>query len=303
MSSATKTLHPYSNQRTYAFIDGKFVKALTNGISLHSQSFHYGLAAFEGMRAYNTPAGIHIFKARQHFDRLLEAAKRIYLEVPYTTDELIGISYELLKINKFDAAYIRPVVYAGDRMELLPSSDSHLLLCTWRWPKYFIAQEVRLTISEYQRPHPNSMPISSKISGQYVTNALATKAAQINGYDDAILLDAEGYVAQSSGANFFYEKDNQLFTPSEGHIFAGITRQTIIEMAKEMGIKVVEKKIKPEELQDIDGAFLTGTAVEVKPVLSINKHHVKLPFEETFGASLAKRYHILTNGKEFSNVI
>ena len=147
------------------------------------------------------------------------------------------------------------------------------------------------------------MPINAKISGQYVTNMLATQAAQNSGYDDAILLDSEGYVAQAAGANFFYEKDNQLFTPPKKHIFAGITRQTIIEKAKEMGIKVVEQKIKPEELQDIDGAFLTGTAVEVKPVKSIDEYHVNLPFDETFGGSLAKRYHLLTRGKIASVII
>ncbi|MGB1204239.1 MAG: branched-chain amino acid transaminase [Chitinophagales bacterium] len=303
MSLIKNRLHPYSNKHTYAFIDGNFVKASTNGISIHSQSLHYGLAAFEGMRAYKTPAGVHIFKARQHFDRLLESAKRIFLDINYTTDELIDISYELLKKNDFEAAYIRPLVFAGDRMELLPSEDSHLMICAWRWPKYFKAQEVRLTISDYRRPHPKSMPINAKVSGQYVTNMLATKTAQMKGFDDAILLDSEGYIAQSAGANFFYEKDNQLFTSPKKHIFAGITRQTIIEMAKEMGIKVVEKKISPKELQNIDGAFLTGTAVEVKPVKSIDEHHVNLPFEETFGGSLAKRYHLSVSGKEVSSII
>lgn len=283
----------YSNSKTIVFLNGEFVKVNDSAVSLFSQSLHYGYAVFEGIRAYKTNSPndeVQIFKGKEHFNRLLDSAKQLHLNIKYSAEELLEISYQLLAENNLQGAYIRPLIYAGDEMSLTPSSDPNIAICTWRWAKYFDEQPLRLQISSYVKPDFQLPQVSGKITGQYVTAVLATKEAKSQGYDEALLCDVNGNIAQAPGANFFYEKNGQLFTPPTTYIFSGITRRTIIALAKELGYEVIIKNIIPKDIKDIDGAFLTGTATEVTLISSIDGIEVKKSIDDSIGKMLAERY-------------
>lgn len=283
----------YANKKTYLYHNGNFVKARKHGVSFFSQGLHYGYATFEGIRAYRTKHGTRIFKARAHFQRLLDSAKNLHLEIPYSLKELIDASYKLLEMNGLESAYLRPIIYGDEQMSLQPSSKPNIAILNWRWQSYFEqAQELKVMISSYRRPDPKAFPIVGKVSGLYVNSTLATYEAKQKGYDEALLLDINGNIAQTPGANIFIEKEGSLYTPPRGHIFEGITREVIINMAHQLGIHVEEKHFTPEELKNIDGAFLVGTATEVKLIKSIDGHQVALDYEESLGKILADRYQM-----------
>ncbi|MDX1628531.1 MAG: branched-chain amino acid transaminase [Fulvivirga sp.] len=265
----------YYNNESTVFLDGQWLRPKDSKESLFTQSIHYGNAVFEGMRAYKSGNGVNIFKAREHFDRLHYSAEKMHLKIPYTTDQLVSIAYQLVERNEIDDAYIRPLVYPGENMALLPDNESHLFMACWKWANYLGEKPLNVIVSSYQRPNPKSCHIEAKVSGHYANSLLAAAEAKKRGYDEALLLDVEGYVAEGSVANFFYEKDEVLYTPSLGHILPGITRATIIELAKALNIPVVEKKVTLDEVLEADSAFLVGTAAEVAQVGTLNG--VKFP--------------------------
>lgn len=287
----------YFNSDTLAFVDGEFVKADEAQVGAYAQSLHYGYAVFEGIRSYATPSGTQIFKAREHYERLHYSCRSIGLPFAYSVEELTDITYQLLEKNNLADAYIRPLVYAATpNMTLKHATSSNLLIAVWDWGKYLGDQSLRLTISPYQRPNPNAVPIEAKVSGHYVNSIIASSEAKGRGYDEALLLDMNGYVAEGPGANFFFEKNGELFTAPQGSILRGITRNTIIDLAREAGISVTEKFFKPEELQGATGAFYTGTAAEVVGIAAIDELEFSTPFSETLGAQLAERYRALVTG-------
>jgi branched-chain amino acid aminotransferase len=287
----------YFNSDTLAFVDGEFVKADEAQVGAYAQSLHYGYAVFEGIRSYATPGGTRIFKAREHYERLHYSCRSIGLPFAYSVEELTDITYQLLEKNNLADAYIRPLVYAATpNMTLKHATSSNLLIAVWDWGKYLGDQSLRLTISPYQRPNPNAVPIEAKVSGHYVNSIIASSEAKGRGYDEALLLDMNGYVAEGPGANFFFEKNGELFTAPQGSILRGITRNTIIDLAREAGISVTEKFFKPEELQGATGAFYTGTAAEVVGIAAIDELEFSTPFAETLGAQLAERYRALVTG-------
>ena len=287
----------YFNSDTLAFVDGEFVKADEAQVGAYAQSLHYGYAVFEGIRSYATPGGTQIFKAREHYERLHYSCRSIGLPFNYSIEELTDITYQLLEKNNLADAYIRPLVYAATpNMTLKHATSSNLLIAVWDWGKYLGDQSLRLTISPYQRPNPNAVPIEAKVSGHYVNSIIASSEAKGRGYDEALLLDMNGYVAEGPGANFFFEKNGELFTAPQGSILRGITRNTIIDLAREAGISVTEKFFKPEELQGATGAFYTGTAAEVVGIAAIDELEFSTPFSETLGAQLAGRYRALVTG-------
>ena len=288
----------YFNSDTLAFVDGEFVKADEARMGVYAQSLHYGYAVFEGIRAYATPGGTQVFKAQEHYERLHYSCKSIGLPFHYSVDQLTDITYRLLEVNNLADAYIRPLVYAGaPNMTLKCASSSNLLIAAWDWGKYLGDQSLRLSISPYQRPNPKAVPIEAKVSGHYVNSIIASSEAKGRGYDEALLLDMNGYVAEGPGANFFFEKDGELFTAPAGSILRGITRNTIIDLAREAGITVTEKFFRPEELQGATGAFYTGTAAEVVGIAAIDELEFSTPFSETLGAQLAERYRALVTGE------
>ncbi|QDA61815.1 branched-chain amino acid transaminase [Hymenobacter jejuensis] len=287
----------YFKSNTVAFLDGEFVQADQATCGVYAQSLHYGYAVFEGIRAYNTPQGTQIFKAQEHFERLQYSCRVIGLPLSYSVEEMTEITYELLEKNNLTDAYIRPLVYAATpNMSLKCPTTSNLLIAVWDWGKYLGDQCLRLTVSPYERPNPKAVPIEAKVAGHYVNSIIASTEAKNRGYDEALLLDMNGFVAEGPGANFFFEKNGELFTAPAGSILRGITRNTIIDLAREAGITVHEKFFRPAELQGATGAFMTGTAAEVVGVESVDGESFAKPFKETLGAMLAEQYQALVTG-------
>ena len=288
----------YFDSNTLVFLDGEFIPAEQATCGVYAQSLHYGYAVFEGIRAYNTAQGTRIFKAREHYERLHYSCSAIGLPLSYSVAELTEISYTLLAKNNLADAYIRPLAFAATpHMTLTTPATGNLLMAVWHWGKYLGNQSLRLTISPYERPNPKAVPIEAKVSGHYVNSIIASSEAKGRGFDEALLLDMNGYVAEGPGANFFFERDGELFTAPGGSILRGITRNTIIDLARESGITVIEKFFRPEELRGATGAFMTGTAAEVIGVASVDEVVFEQPFERTLGALLAARYTAMVLGE------
>lgn len=294
----------YFNNNTLVFLDGNYVKADQANCSVYAQSLHYGYAAFEGIRSYNTPAGTRIFKAKEHYERLHYSCRSVGMPLAYSVEELTDFTYQLLEQNNLTEAYIRPLVYAGEpNMGIKAPATSNVFIAAWEWGKYLGNQCLRLMVSPYERPNPRAVPIEAKIAGHYVNSIIASSDAKNKGYDEALLLDMNGFVAEGPGSNFFYEKNGEIHTAPAGSILKGITRNTVIELARASGIKVHERFFTPEELNEAEGAFLTGTAAEVVGVSSIGEHVFQKPFEETIGAALAAKYSALVTGRAASPVL
>lgn len=280
----------YYNDDTTVFLDGKWIKAKDASSGMYNQTMHYGNGVFEGIRAYQSTEGSNIFKAKEHFERLIYSAKKMHIKLPYSVEELIQIAYTLLDKNELVDAYIRPLVYAGDSMSLMPSNDSHVFMAAWKWEKYLGDKPLNVMLSSFQRPNPKSCHVEAKVVGHYTNSILATQEAKRLGYDEALLLDMHGNVAEGPGANFFFEKDDILYTPPAGNILPGITRATIIELAKELDITVVEKHFTIEDVYQADNAFFVGTAVEVAPIASINGEKFKGLWENSAGHNIYLMY-------------
>lgn len=293
----------YFNSDTWVYLDGEFVKADQARIDLFGQSLHYGYAVLDGIRAYNTHNGPRLFKAEQHYERLCRSCEQIGIAFPWKINQLIDRTYQLLDKNNLRSAYIRPLVITGHNMYLTPAKDTSISIAAWEWGPFLGTGLVRLTISPYQRPNPKSLPAEAKIAGQYVSSIMATNEASQRGFDEGVLLDNGGHVAQASSNNLFLEKDSIVYTPSTGHIFPGITRQTVLEIAKTLGIRIIEKNITLEELKGADGAFLTGTATGIVGVASIDDKNYPLEWADTLGATIQRAYKNLTLEKENYEVI
>ena len=293
----------YYTKDTILFLNGKFIKAVDAHSDLYSQTLHYGMGAFEGIRAYLTMNGVKIFKAYEHFERLKKSCALVGIPFNYETEDLIQIAYQLLEKNNLSDSYIRPLVYCGPHMTLTQPTEVYLMMCAWEWDKYHGEKMLRLCLSSYQRPNPNSLKMEAKITGHYVNSILATSEAKVRGYDEALMLDMHGFVAQAPGANFFLEKNGVLYTPALGHILPGITRLSVLNICQELDIPVKEKNIKPEELEDADSAFLCGTAAEIAGIESIDAKPFKKDWFDSFGASIQEAYKCQLREKSFSYVI
>ncbi|MDG1333781.1 MAG: branched-chain amino acid transaminase [Crocinitomicaceae bacterium] len=291
----------YYNENTTVFLDGKWMKASGAMTDVYSQTLHYGSGVFEGIRSYETEDGAMVFKAREHYERLHYSARKMHIKLDYSVEELVELTYELLDRNGLKDAYIRPLVYLGQNMSLQPTEKVHVLLCAWSWDRYLGDGLLRLMTSSYQRPNPKSCHVEAKVTGHYTNSILATTEVKNNGFDEALLLDMNGNVAEGPGANFFFEKDDKLYTAPLGNILAGITRQTVFELAEELGIEVVEKFFTPKDVYGADGAFFTGTAAEVAGIESLDGFDFALPWEESLGAMLSTAYLNRVQKKEYKN--
>jgi len=288
----------YYNNDTVLFLDGNWIKAEEGKTNLYSQTLHYGAGVFEGIRSYKTDDGAKIFKAKAHYERLHYSAEKMHIKLDYSVEELTQLSYELLEKNNLENAYIRPLVYLGENMQLQPTNKVHVMLCVWEWGRYLGDTQLKLMTSSFQRPNPKSCFVEAKVTGHYTNSILATTEAKQKGFDEALLLDMNGNVAEGPGANFFYEKDGKLYTAPLGNILSGITRQTIFELAEELGFEVIEKFFTPEDIYEADGAFFTGTAAEVAAVGSLDDQKFNLPWEETIGYELAFAYQNKVQNKQ-----
>ena len=258
------TTMAYYNEHTILWLDGEFVRAAEARTDLYGQSLHYGYGVFEGIRAYRTATGeTRIFKATEHFDRLARSARALNLPYAIGTDEIIDITYQVLAKNNLQDAYIRPLVYAPANMTFNLNDRSHIAIETWEMAPFLGDKLLRIMTSSFQRPNPKGFKIEAKATGHYVNSILASQEAKSKGYDEALLTDMHGYVAEGTGANMFFEKDGALFTPATGNILPGITRATVLEIGRELNIPVEEKLFTIEELKQADAAFFCGTAAEV----------------------------------------
>lgn len=292
----------YYNDETYLFLDGEFLKAKDAKIDLFSQTMHYGTGVFEGMRAYETSHGTKIFKATEHFDRLKYSAEKMHIPFTWNIEDLKKATYELLDRNNLTNAYIRPLIYLPANMSLTKTEGAYITIQAWEWGKLFGSELMKVTLSPYQRPNPKSVHVEAKVTGHYVNSILATNEAKSRGFDEALLLDSFGFVAEGPGANFFYEKDDKLYTPPAGNILPGITRATILELAAEVGMEVEEKHFTLEQIRTADSAFFVGTAAEVAGIKSIDDYIFPLEWENSLGAQLAKKYRLRVTREELHNV-
>ena len=287
----------YYNNNTIIYFNGNFVKASEASTNLYGQSLHYGYAVFEGIKSYKTDGGTKIFKAKEHYDRLRRSAELMHMPFNYTTDELTALSYEVLELNGLSDAYLRPIVMCSPNMSLSKGKESYLAIEAWEWSNGYMANKMRIMTSTFERPNPKAFKVEAKVSGHYVNSILACQEAKDAGYDEALVLDGNGNVAESSGANVFYEKDGRLYTPSKGSILPGITRATVLEICAELDIPTEEKLFKPEEMRGADAAFFCGTAAEVLALDSLDDVPFTQNWDDTLSATVQKAYRNLVLGK------
>jgi len=280
----------YYDENTIIYFQGAYVKATEARGNLFDQSLHYGYAVFEGIRAYQTAGGVRIFKAREHFERLKFSSTSIGILYPYDNDELIAISYEVLRRNNLTDAYVRPLVTCPPNMSLSSAKGAQIFIAAWAWPAFLGEKPLHVATSPFRRITPASFHVEAKVSGHYVNSIMATQDARDRGFDEALLLDIDGYVAEGPGANIFIEKDGTLYTPQTGSILPGITRATVLELCAELSIPVEEKRLRVEDVYAADSAFYCGTAAEVVGIGSLDRNEFTRPWEETLGAVLQKAY-------------
>jgi branched-chain amino acid aminotransferase len=281
----------YYNKETVLYYNGEFLKAAEATTDLYSQTLHYGYGVFEGIRSYRTQSGeTKIFKAEAHYERLKASAEALNLPYSWSTSALIEATYEVLQRNNLQNAYIRPLVFAPANMGFNPNTESNIVIAVWEMGLFLGDKNLRVMTSPWQRPNPLGFKIQAKATGHYVNSILASQDAKAKGFDEALLVDMNGQVAEGPGANLFYEKDGIVYTPPLGNILPGITRATVIEMCKELGIEVVEKHCTPSELKTADSAFFCGTAAEVVGFESLDDYTFPQPWENSFGKKLQKLY-------------
>ena len=253
--------------------DGEMVEWRDANLHMLTHALHYASSVFEGERVY---AG-NIFKLREHTDRLINSAEIMGFEIPYSADEIDAACIEACKVNNIIDGYVRPIAWRGSEMMGVSAQETkiHLAIAVWEWPSYFSPEArnkgISLKTSQWRRPPPESAPVHAKSAGLYMICTMSKHEAEAAGYDDALMLDWRGNVVEGTGANFFIITDgNVINTPPPDCFLNGITRQTVIELAKKRGYKLVERHIKPEELPDALEIFVTGTAAEVTPVGKID---------------------------------
>jgi len=266
---------PYDKRSGKIWFDGKPVNWPDVQIHVLSHGLHYASCVFEGERAYDG----EIFKLEEHTKRLFHSASVMGFKIPYTPELLNKACKEIIAIQKVKNGYVRPVAWRGSEMMAISAQQTkiHVAIAAWEWGSYFDPnlklKGIKLDISKWRRPAPETIPCDTKASGLYMICTLSKHEAEKKGFTDSLMLDYQGNIAEATGANvFFKNKSGELHTPTPDCFLDGITRRSIIDIAKSKGIKVVERKIKPEEMMNFVGCFLTGTAAEVTPVSQIDKY-------------------------------
>ncbi len=258
----------------HIWMNGEFVKWADAKVHVLTHGLHYASAVFEGERAYDG----EIFKLTEHTERLHESARLLGFRIPWTVEQIDEACNALLAKQGFSDAYVRPIAWRGSEMMGVSAQNNkiNMAIAIWQWPSYFDPEQrlkgIRLDMAEYRRPDPRTAPSKAKAAGLYMICTLSKHAAEAKGYADALMLDWRGQVAEATGANVFFIKDGVIHTPAPDCFLDGITRRTVIDLAKKRGIKIVERVIQPDEMEGFEQCFLTGTAAEVTPVSEIGPY-------------------------------
>jgi len=265
-----------SDRDGWIWYDGKMVPWRDATTHVLTHSLHYGLAVFEGVRAYKTAAGTAIFRLREHTERLFNSARIFMMQIPYTPEQLMEAQRQVVRVNKLEQCYLRPLAFYGaEKMGVSPSGASvHVAIAAWPWGAYLgedgLLKGIRVKTSSYARHHVNVSMVRSKTAGHYVNSILANLEATRDGYDEALLLDTAGFVAEGAGENLFVVRGGQLFEPQLASGLCGITRQTVIELARDLGLPVQSRPMTRDDVYLADEAFFSGTAAEITPIRELD---------------------------------
>jgi len=267
---------PYDKRDGKIWLDGKLIDWKDAKLHVLTHGLHYASSVFEGERVYNGK----IFKLTEHSERLVYSASRMGFKIPYSVSDIDKFCKEVVEVQKIENGYVRPIAWRGSEMMAVSAQNNtiHFAIAAWVWGSYFDPKiklhGIKLEISKWRKPAPDSIPWDAKAAGNYMINTLSKHEAEKNGYNDSMMLDYQGNIAEATGANVFFinKEQTEIYTPIADSFLNGITRRTVIEIAKQLQIKVIEKKIKPEDLLNFKGCFLTGSAAEVTPVSQIGNY-------------------------------
>jgi len=285
------------------WFDGKMVDWRDAKIHVLTHTLHYGMGVFEGVRAYHAEEGTAIFRLQEHTDRLFNSAKIMNMDMPYSKDEINQAQLDAVKVNNLDSAYLRPMAFYGSEGMGLRADGlkTHVIVAAWNWGAYLgkdaLEQGIRIRTSSFTRHHPNIAMCKAKANGNYINSMLALSDALKDGYDEALLLDVDGFVAEGSGENFFLVKDGVIYTPELSSALDGITRKTVIQLAEEEGYKVIEKRITRDEVYIADEAFFTGTAAEVTPIRELDRRTIGCGSRGPITEVLQTKYFDVVHGR------
>ncbi len=287
------------------WLNGKYIQKEEAYVSPLTHTLHYGLGAFEGVRSYASydESSVSIFRLQEHTERLFESAKIINVDINHSMEEVMDAQLGVIEKSGLKDAYIRPLIYLNDERLGLDIDDmnSHLMISCWDWPSYFGAEALEagidVMVSSFTRQFPNSLMTKGKISGGYVNGVMAHDQAKRNGYQEAILLDTNGFVAEGSGQNIFLIKKGKLITPELTCCLNGITRRSVIQIAKDLDLVVLERQITRDELYTADELFFCGTAVEITPIKSVDKINVGSGHRGDITSKIQQTYLDAVRGK------
>lgn len=260
--------------------DGSMIEWRDATVHVLTHSLHYGMAVFEGVRAYETPRGAAIFRLQEHTQRLLNSARIFQMEIPFDFQTLVEAQIQVVRENKLQTCYLRPLVWIGsERLGISVQNNSiHVAVAAWQLGNYLgeegVAKGIRVKTSSFARHHVNVSMVRAKASGHYINSILAHQEAHIDGYDEALILDTDGYVSEGAGANIFIVKNGKLYTPDLASCLEGVTRDAILTLARDAGIETIEKRITRDEVYCCDEAFFTGTAAEVMPIRELDNRRL-----------------------------
>ena len=260
--------------------DGHLIDWRDATLHVLTHSLHYGMAVFEGVRAYKTPEGTAIFRLKEHTQRLFNSAKIFQMQIPYDMDTIMAAQREVVKANKLESCYLRPLAWIGsEKMGVSARGNTiHVSIAAWPWGAYLgedgLARGIRVKTSSFTRHHVNVSMVRAKASGYYINSILANQEVTADGYDEALLLDTDGYVSEGAGENVFIVKAGKIYTPDLASCLDGITRDSVLTMARDMGIEIIEKRITRDEMYCADEAFFTGTAAEVTPIRELDNRTI-----------------------------
>jgi len=292
-----------SDRDGFIWQDGQLVPWREATTHVLTHSLHYGLAVFEGVRAYKTVSGTAIFKLKEHTDRLFNSAHIYRMPMPYDKETLIEAQKEVVRANQLESAYIRPIAFYGsEKMGVSPKgAKTHVAIAAWPWGAYLgedgMERGIRVKTSSYARHHVNVNMPRAKFSATYANSILANMEATEHGYDEALLLDVDGFVAEGAGENLFVVKDNKIYEPEIASALVGITRATIIALADELGYPVVAKRLTRDDIYIADEAFFTGTAAEVTPIRELDGRQIGAGCRGPLTTKLQSLYFDVVNGK------